>query len=278
VQINVVVNATWASYMGEGAVTYFSNAFRLMQLPIGLFGVAIGTVVLPAVSRSAAQENMHHFRIGVVEGLKLALFMTVPASLGLFFLSEPLVGVIYEHGKFSHADTVATARLLQAFTLGLAGYACIKVLAPTFYALDMPKVPVLISIRAIFLNLLFTFVFIWGFQMGLLALPLSISLVAVINLFQLAFALSRKLGSITTGTDFVGFLFKMVLLTICFTAFMATVHLGCGRHLHGMIPLLLYLIISVPLACFFYFYLAYRLGFDEVDHLLKMWKTRFKKL
>jgi putative peptidoglycan lipid II flippase len=122
VQVNVVVNATWASYMGEGAVTNFSNAFRLMQLPIGMFGVAIGTVVLPSVSRSAAQENMHHFRLKVVEGLKLALFMTVPASLGLFFMSEPLVGVIYEHGKFTHEDTVATAQLLQAFTLGLAGY------------------------------------------------------------------------------------------------------------------------------------------------------------
>jgi putative peptidoglycan lipid II flippase len=277
VQVNVVVNATWASYMGEGAVTYFSNAFRLMQLPIGMFGVAIGTVVLPSVSRSAAQENMHHFRIGVVEGLKLALFMTVPASLGLFFMSEPLVGVIYEHGKFSHADTIATARLLQAFTLGLAGYACIKVLAPTFYALDMPRVPVMISIRAIFLNLLFTFVFIWGFNMGLVALPLSISLVAVINLFQLAAALSRKLGSITTGTDFVGFLFKMILLTICFAGFLAALHFGLGKHLHGMIQLLLYLGVMVPAACAFYFFLAYKLGFDEVDHLVKALRKRLGK-
>jgi len=277
VQINVVVNATWASYMGEGAVTYFSNAFRLMQLPIGLFGVAIGTVVLPSVSRSAAQENMHHFRLRVVEGLKLALFMTVPASLGLFFMAEPLVGVIYEHGRFSHEDTVATAGLLQAFTLGLAGYACIKVLAPTFYALDMPKVPVMISIRAIFLNLLFTFVFIRGFGMGLVALPLSISLVAVINIFQLTFALSRKLGSITTGTDFVGFLFKMILLTICFAGFMAALHFGIGNRLSGLGSLLVYIAAAVPLACVFYFYLAYRLGFDEVDHLVAAVRRRVGK-
>jgi putative peptidoglycan lipid II flippase len=203
--------------------------------------------------------------------------MTVPASLGLFFMAEPLVGVIYEHGKFSHEDTVATARLLQAFTLGLAGYACIKVLAPTFYALDMPGVPVMVSIRAIFLNLGFTFIFIWGFGMGLLALPLAISLVAVINLFQLAFALSRKLGSITTGTDFVGFLFKMILLTILFTGFLAAAHFGWGVRARGMLHLLLYLAVMVPAASAFYFFLAYKLGFDEMDHLVRAVRKRLGK-
>jgi putative peptidoglycan lipid II flippase len=274
VQVNVLINASWASYMGDGAVTYFSNAFRLMQLPIGLFGVAIGMVVLPAVSRSVAQENMHHFRVRVVEGLKLALFMTVPASIGLFFLSEPIIGVIYEHGKYTHADTVETARLLQAFTLGLAGYACIKVLAPTFYALDMPRVPVLISIRAIGLNIVFTLILIKVFGMGLVALPLSISLVALLNLFQLTLALSKRLGSITTGTDFPGFFLKMILLTTAFAILLAAIHFGIGRHLRGTGTLAIYLAITVPAAFVAYFGLAYKLGFDEVDHLVEAFMRR----
>lgn len=267
VQLNVLINATWASYMGEGAVTYFNNAFRFMQLPIGLFGVAIGMVVLPSVSKSVAQENMHHFRIRVVEGIKLALFLTVPASLGLFFMAEPLIQVIYEHGRFTHVDTVATAQLLQAFTLGLAGYACIKVMAPTFYALDMPRVPVLISIRAIGLNLIFTFILIKIFGMGLVALPLSVSLVALLNLFQLAFALSKKLGSITTGTDFVSFFLKMIVLSLGFTLLLASFAWVAEQWLRGFFPLLCYLAVGVPLATGLYFGAAHWMGFEEINQV-----------
>ncbi|MEM6821305.1 MAG: murein biosynthesis integral membrane protein MurJ [Verrucomicrobiota bacterium] len=274
VQVNVVVNASWASFMGEGAVTYFNNAFRLMQLPIGMFGVAIGMVTLPSVSKSVAQENMQQFRWKVVEGLKLALFLTVPASLGLCFMAEPIISVIYEHGRFSEEDMKATASLLQAFTLGLAGYACIKVMAPTFYALDMPKVPVMISIRAIGLNLIFTTVFIKVFDMGLTALPLSISLVALLNLFQLAFALSRRLGSITTGTDFPGFFLKMILLSGVFAALLGLITWGAGSYLDSPLSRGVYLALSVPSFAAVYFFLAYRLGFDEVDNLLAAIKRK----
>jgi len=272
VQVNVMVNAGWASSMGEGAVVYYNSAFRLMQLPIGLFGVAIGLVVLPAVSKSVAQENMQHFRWNVVEGLKLALFLTVPASLGLCFFAHPIIGVLFEHFRFTAEDTVVTAQLLQAFTLGLAGYACIKVMAPTFYALDMPRVPVMISLRAIGLNLVFTVVFIKVLGMGLIALPLSISLVALLNLFQLAFALSRKLGSITTGTDFPAFFLKMILLGTVFTGVLAGFHFLAEPHVDGLLGLIVYLVVSIPVLAALYFGLAYKLGFDEVDNLLAVLK------
>ncbi|MGF1678732.1 MAG: murein biosynthesis integral membrane protein MurJ [Candidatus Methylacidiphilales bacterium] len=274
VQINVLVNQFWASFMGDGSVTYFNNAFRLMQLPIGLFGVAVGMVTLPSVSTSAAEHNMQHFRWKVVEGLKLALFLTVPASLGLCFMAEPIIGLIYEHGRFEAHDTVATARLLQAFTLGLAGYACIKVLAPTFYALDMPRVPVWISVKAIGLNLLFTLILIKGFGMGLMALPLSISLVALLNLFQLALALSRKLGSITTGTDFPAFILKMSLLTLLFLVLLASIHGLIGCRISGNLFRLAYLGTGVPILAGVYFWMAWKLGFEEVDQILALLKRK----
>lgn len=277
VQVNVVVNASWASFMGEGAVTYFNNAFRLMQLPIGMFGVAIGMVTLPSVSKSVAQKNMQHFRWKVVEGLKLALFLTVPASLGLCFMAEPVIGLIYEHGRFSLEDTQNTAMLLQAFTLGLAGYACIKVMAPTFYALDMPKVPVMISIRAIALNLIFTTIFIKVLGMGLVALPLSISLVALLNLFQLALALSRKLGSITTGTDFPGFFLKAILLNVVFAMVLAVLHFTVGQWPELFWERITYLGISVPLMAGGYFLLAQKMGFDEVDNLVAVIRRKTLK-
>ncbi len=277
VQVNVMVNQWWASYMGDGAITYFGYAFRLMQLPIGMFGVAIGVVTLPAVSASVAEQNMQHFRWKVVEGLKLALFLTIPASLGLYFFSEPLIGLIFEHGQFLPEDTVATAHLLQAFTLGLAGYACIKVMAPTFYALDMPRVPVMISLRAIVLNGVFTFVMIKVFGMGLIALPLSISLVALLNLFQLASALSRHLGSITTGTDFVGFFLKAVLLNVLFAGILAVVYFTLGSRIETFMERLIYMGVAVPILVGAYFWLAAKLGFDEVDNLLEIIRRKTGK-
>jgi putative peptidoglycan lipid II flippase len=277
VQINVMMNQWWASYMGDGAITYFGYAFRLMQLPIGMFGVAIGMVTLPAVSASVAEQNMQQFRWKIVEGLKLALFLTIPASLGLFFFSEPLIGMIFEHGRFTAEDTKATATLLQAFTLGLAGYACIKVMAPVFYALDMPRVPVMISVRAIALNAVFTFVMIKILGMGLIALPLSISFVALLNLFQLASALSKKLGSITTGTDFVGFFLKAVLLNVLFAVMLAVVHFSVGSRIDTLPERLIYMGTAVPLLVAAYFLLANKLGFDEVDNLLEIIKRKTVK-
>ncbi len=265
VQVNVLVNTWWASHMGEGAVTYFNNAFRLMQLPIGMFGVAISMVVLPHVSRSVVGENMHLFRSKVVEGIKLALFLTVPASIGLCVLAEPIIGLIFQHGRFGAVDVLQTARLLQFFTIGLAGYACIKVMAPTFYALDMPKVPVMISVRAIFLNLVITLVLIKGLGFGLMALPLSISLVALLNLFQLAFALSRRLGSLTTGTDFPGFFLKLILMALVLAAFAWSAARGVAALApDGFAGNLLMLVVVIPLSMGIWFGIAWKLGLDEM--------------
>jgi putative peptidoglycan lipid II flippase len=269
VQLNVVINFTWASYMGDGAITYYSNAFRLMQLPIGMFGVAIGMVALPAVSRSAAEENMQHFRWRVVEGLKLALFLTVPASIGLCILAEPIIGLIFEHGRFLGDDVEATARLLQAFTIGLAGYACIKVLAPTFYALDLPRIPVMISARAIVLNLIFTSIFILVFDWGLVALPLSVSLVALLNLFQLAFALSKRLGSLTSGTDFPAFFLKMIILCSAIAALTWTMRFFLYPAEAGFMARLIFLGVTIPAVAGTYFGIARVLKIEEGAHLIE---------
>jgi putative peptidoglycan lipid II flippase len=194
VQVNVLVNTWFASYLENGAVTCLNNAFRLMQLPIGMFGVAIASVVLPTVSRSAAQANMEHFREKISEGIKLALFLTVPASVGLAVLAKPIISVIFQHGSFTAFSTAQTALALQAYTIGLAGYACIKVLAPPFYALDLPKIPVRISITGIVLNIILNYLFIRVLGLGIRGLALSTSIVALINVLQLAFELRSRIG------------------------------------------------------------------------------------
>jgi putative peptidoglycan lipid II flippase len=195
VQINVLVNTRFASYLGDGAVTWLYYAFRLMQFPIGMFGVAIASVVLPSVSRSAAQANMVHFREKISEGIKLALFLTIPSSVGLAVLAKPVIAMIYQHGRFTAMDTTQTAMVLQAYTIGLAGYACIKVLAPSFYALDLPRIPVRISMTGIALNIILNYVLIFILKLGVVGLAISTSAVALINVLQLAFGLRARVGA-----------------------------------------------------------------------------------
>jgi len=208
VQVNVLVNTQFASWLENGAVTCLNNAFRLMQLPIGMFGVAIASVVLPMVSRSAAQKNMEHFRDKISEGIKLALFLTVPASVGLAVLARPIIGIIYQHGAFTSYSTAQTAVALQAYTVGLAGYACIKVLAPSFYAIDLPRIPVRISITGIAINIILNSIFIFILDFGILGLALSTSAVALINVLQLAYELRSRIGAYGQMFEF----FKKIIL------------------------------------------------------------------
>lgn len=194
VQVNVLVNTSFALMLEDGSVTWLNNAFRLMQLPIGLFGVAIATVTLPSVSRSAALDDHGAFRSKLAEGLRLATFLTLPASVGLILLAGPVIGLIYQRGAFTAADTARTAMALQAYACGLAPYAAIKILSPAFYALGLPRVPLRISLIGIVLNLGLNSLFVFVLHWQVAGLALSTALVAIINLIQLMVALRHPLG------------------------------------------------------------------------------------
>ena len=152
VQVNVMVNTSFATHCEDGAVAWLNNAFRLMQLPLGMFGVAIGTVALPLLSRSAALGNRDEFREALSRGIRLVFFLTVPASVGLWMLSEPILSVIYQHSKVTWYDIEQSGAALRYYSLGLAAYAGMKVLAPAFYAIGRRKTPMMVSFIAIGVN------------------------------------------------------------------------------------------------------------------------------
>src|SRR5438309_2254905 len=134
VQVNVAVNSGFASGLGDGPMTFLNIAFRLMQLPLGIFGVAVGTVTLPLVSRTAALGDMAAFRSALAHAIRLVTLLTIPAAIGLIILAQPIISVIYEHGRFTPEATRQTAGALQFYAIGLAAYSAVKVLAPAFYA------------------------------------------------------------------------------------------------------------------------------------------------
>src|SRR6476661_4399024 len=128
VQVNVLINSVFASRLGDGPIAWLNIAFRLMQLPLGIFGVAIATVTLPLVSRSAALGNTGEFRGALAHAIRLVMLLTIPSAIGLMILAQPIIAVIYQHGRFTAASTIQTAGALQFYAIGLAGYAGVKVL------------------------------------------------------------------------------------------------------------------------------------------------------
>lgn len=199
VQINVLVNTYFASELGNGPVSWLSVAFRLMYLPIGMFGVALGTVALPAMARSAARSDMKSFRASLREGLRLSLLLCLPAALGLALLAEPIIALIYQHGRFVAADTHASAIALAAYSVGLTGYAAIKILGPAFYALDDARTPMRVSLLSVAINLACNWTALKLLGLGHGGLALSTSVVALWNSALLFALLSKRIGGGTLG-------------------------------------------------------------------------------
>jgi putative peptidoglycan lipid II flippase len=195
-QINILIDGSFASHYGNGAVTWLNCAFRLVLFPIGLFGVAIGVATLPTASAHAARGNIAEFRKTVARSIRLALFLSLPAACGLVVLARPVISVIYEHGKFSAESMEQTAFCLQALAVGLAGYAGAKIIAPTFYALGDSQTPMYVAIFSVLVNAGLDYVFAVLMGMRTPGLALSTSFVALTNFFLLLVFMRRKIGRI----------------------------------------------------------------------------------
>ncbi len=190
-QFNVLVNSMFASTLGDGPIYWLSIAFRLMQLPLGLFGVALGTVTLPLLSRLVAAGQMTAVRSELARAMRLALLLTIPSTVGLVMLADPIISVLYQHGKFNAHEAAQAAGALQFYAIGLAGYAALKVLVNAFYALDRRKTPMLVSFLAVGLNLLLNWLFTFRLGWGHRGLAFSTGCIATFN-FLLLYALMRR--------------------------------------------------------------------------------------
>lgn len=200
VQINVLVNTNFASSITDaaghvinGPVSWLSYAFRFMQLPLGLFGVAIASATLPAISRSAALGKMDEFRLTLSRSLGMVLLLTVPSSVGLAVLGPSMIGAVYQWGRFRAADTHQTAMALACYAVGLAGYSAIKILAPAFYALNDARTPMLVSLVSILVNLAVASTMVKLAGLGHLGLALSTSAVALFGSVALFLLLRRRI-------------------------------------------------------------------------------------
>jgi putative peptidoglycan lipid II flippase len=194
VQVNLVVNSILAMHEGTGAVSALNFSFRLMYMPIGLFGVSIATAVIPTISRHAARNETADMREAISNGLRLMLMLNVPATIGLVALASPIVALIFEHGRFTSADTANTAAALACYAPGLLGYSAVKIAVPSFYALHDSRTPVLVSVTTVVVNvaLNLAMVRVMGFQ----GLALGTAISAIFNAGILLWILRQRLGGL----------------------------------------------------------------------------------
>jgi putative peptidoglycan lipid II flippase len=281
VQLNVMINSMFASNLGDGPIFWLAIAFRLMQLPLGIFGVAIGTVTLPVLSRSIAEKNTADFRSVLARGMRLALVLTVPSTIGLMLLAEPIISVLYQHGKFGAYETAQAAGALRFYAIGLCAYSAMKVLVPAFYALDKRKTPMMVSFLAVGINLLLNWFFTFHLRWGHIGLALSTGCVALTNFLILYALMRREVQSLETRTMLIT-LMKVLIAG----ALLAAVCVAGNRWLladwatQRVLLKIIYLAGTIAVAglAFFGTALALRLGeLDEVTALVKRKLGRFTK-
>jgi putative peptidoglycan lipid II flippase len=191
VQINLVVStALAASLLDAGSVSYIYFADRLNQLPLGLIGIGLGTVLLPTISRQLGGGEEAKAMETQNRGLELALFLTLPATVALIVAGQPIVAALFQHGKFSTADSLATAQALAAFSVGLPSYILVKVLTPGFYARSDTRTPVRYATVSMVVNLLLNLALIVPLEhMGP---PLATALASTVNVWLLWRALVKR--------------------------------------------------------------------------------------
>src|SRR6185295_6117109 len=193
-QVNLFVNTLLATSQGTGAASWLTYAFRLMYLPIGLFGVSIGTAVLPAVSRHATAGDVPAMRRTISRGLGLMLMLNVPATIGLIVLATPIVQLLFERGRFVPADTAATAAAVRCYAIGLAGYSAVRIASPAFYAIGESRTPAFVSGAVIALNVVASVLLVRA--MGFAGLALGTSVAAMANAAVLLWLLRARLGGL----------------------------------------------------------------------------------
>jgi putative peptidoglycan lipid II flippase len=268
VQINIFVNGYFASFE-PGAVSWLAYAFRILYLPIGIFGVATGTVAAAGLARRAAAGDLDGMRGTLRRALLFLAFLTLPATAGLIALARPVVRLLYERGRFGPEATEGTAAALLFYSCGLVAYTSVKVLAPAFYALGTPRVPLLASALAVLTNLLVNLAL--HERYGFRAVALGTSLGSVANALLLLVVLHRRVGGLVEPTT-LGRVARMVAAAVGMALLLlpTTAWLEAALGTRGLAAQLATGLVPVVLGVVVYLVLAHLLRLPEAGGLVGM--------
>ncbi len=274
-QINIFINTNFAAACAEGSVSWLNYAFRLVQLPIGVFGVALSIAVMPVLAKQAAKQDMLGLKHTFTSSLVLVFSLALPATAGLILLSESIIRLIFEHGAFTAADTMATAQALSWYAIGLFAYAAIKVMVPVFYAVGDTRYPVIGSFLGVAANLLIINLVIASLQHK--GIAFSTSCAMILNFLFLGLVLYRKLNGYPLVYLAQG-LIKIVLATLIMASAVWGLQWLLAPWLTGMVIQQLIAVVGiVAVAVLVYGVLLQLLGLPEYTLLYAKLRQRFTR-
>ena len=274
-QINIVVSNVIASFLPSGSITYLFYSMRLIQFPTGIFGVAMGMAVLPALSEHAVRGDIARLREDFSFALRLLFFITVPAMAGLMALREPIVNLLFQRGIFDYKATVGTADALFFYSAGIWAMVGVRIVTATFYSLQDTKTPVRIAVIALTTNIVMSLVLMGPMKHK--GLALANSLAAAVNFTFLIYFLKKKLGRIDGRRILRSF------IRICATS--GVMGLSGWLMIRGAMWKLAgrfaekaaYLSVVIAMCLFIYFIISFFMRGDEADYVFGVIRNRFKR-
>ena len=275
-QINQLVGTLLASLLREGSISYLYYADRLVQFPLGVFAIAISTAVLPSLSREAANGDIIRLKQTLSHALRLTMFITIPAMVGLIVLRQPIIRLLFERGAFDSFTTIMTAQALLYYSLGLWAFAGLRVFVSAFYSLQDTKTPVKVAVVAMIINIVFSLALMGPLKHGGLALALSLA--STLQLFMLIFLLRKRLGGIegrVVMSSIVRSFISSIVMGICiyFLAFKIFGSILAQETFN----LALGILIIVCAGLVIYFISTHVLGSKELSSLKELLKLSKKK-
>ncbi|WP_134549513.1 murein biosynthesis integral membrane protein MurJ [Pseudomonas aeruginosa] len=262
-QISLIINTIFASFLAAGSVSWMYYADRLMELPSGVLGVALGTILLPMLAKTYSNKDRHEYSRLLDWGLRLCFLLVLPCSLALAILAEPLTVSLFQYGKFTTVDAAMTQRALVAYSVGLLGIILVKVLAPGFYAQQNIRTPVKIALFTLVSTQLMNLAFIGPLQHA--GLALSIGLAACLNAGLLYWQL-RKQRLYLPQPGWAKFLVTLVVAVLAMSAvLLATMHWLPAWEQGAMLERFLRLGLLVVAGLLAYFGMLALLGFRLRD-------------
>jgi len=269
-QISLILNTIFASFLNTGSVSWLYYADRLMEFPTGVLGVALGTILLPSLSKAYAGKDDSEYSQLLDWGLRLTFILAAPAAVALAVLATPLVATLFNYGKFTPLDVLMTQQALIAYSVGLLGLILVKILAPGFYARQNIKTPVKIAVFTLVMTQLMNLVFVFGLHLQHVGLALAIGVGACLNATLLYHHL-RKAQIFHPQSGWLLFVAKLSLalgvmgVVLHFAMGDASVWLG-----FGLMQRLAYLSGLVVLGAVSYFAMLLLLGFRPRDYMRRV--------
>ena len=273
--INVLIGTILASFLSKGSVSYLYYADRIMELPLGIFAVAIGTATLPSFSRHVANENLEELKSSLSFSLRLMLFVTIPAMIALMALHLPITSVLFQRGAFDEKAAALTSQALFCYALGLWAFSVVRVIVSIFFSLQDSKWPMKAAIITFIVNLVASLILMYPLAHN--GLALANSLAATVNVIILSVVLKKRIGTCLDRV-FYSAIVKIIISSLVMLAALILIgfFLPWNTESHFK-ERLLYLIASIAVGGSAFFICSYLLESPEIYGIIRVLKKRFTR-